>query len=127
MAEQVTLSQQTASLKDTFHKVDVEINSMFEELESVMEPLSDSSISHSTKFDILIGAEYLLVKIRTRVLRELSSIQSVFSMSTKSDVADRLFKERYNTVILMCQRLNEFRDDMLLVQRSMWARNNGRL
>lgn len=123
----ITLTQQSSTLKEQFHKVDRILQGMFNELDDSLEVLRDEKLSLSEKFDVLVGAEYLLTRIRSRVLRELAGVQSVMSSPTTSPVIDKLFKDRYNTVILFCQRLNELREDMSVIQRSMWARSYGRL
>lgn len=119
----VTLSQQVASLKDAFYRFDRMMVSNFEELEQALEVLGSSDLSLQQKFDVVIDSEYLITRLRSKVLLELSRIQSVMSNPTNSETINRQFKERYNSVISTCQRLNELREDFSVVQRSMYARS----
>lgn len=118
----VTLTQQIASLREQMHKFDRSMVASFEELDQALQSLSDSDLTIQQKFDIVIDAEYLIVRVRSKVLLELSRIQSVMSSPTNSEAVNRQFKDRYNTVISTCQRLNELREDFSVVQRSMYAR-----
>lgn len=128
MAEQVTLSQQSAYLREQFNRFDTTLMNMFESLDSALAELEHPErYSHAQMFDIVIGAEYLIVRVRAKILSELSKIQCALSASTITTGVEKLFKDRYNNIIAMCQRVNELREDFSVVQRSMWARSNGRL
>lgn len=127
MSEFVTLSQQTATLKESFNRFDSVLRDIFMKLEDALSRLYEEDLSLNKKFDIVIEAEYIVVAARAKILVELSSIQNVLSSSTTSSGIEKLFKDRYSTIISMCQRINELREDFSVVQRSMWARNNGRL
>ena len=128
MAEQVTLSQQTAALKSAFNSFDIKLRSMMESLDEALDTLNrQDEMSLQQMFDVVVAAEFLIVRVRSKILSELSRIQSVLSSTTSTAGVEKLFKDRYNYIISMCQRINELRDDFSVIQRSMWARNNGRL
>lgn len=127
MSEFVTLSQQTATLRESFNQFDSVLRDIFVKLEDALSRLYEEDLSLNKKFDIVIEAEYIVVAARAKILVELSNIQKVLSSSTTSSGIEKLFKDRYSTIISMCQRINELREDFSVVQRSMWARNNGRL
>lgn len=127
MADRVTLLQQTSALRSQFNKFDESVQTLFDSLDKALEDLSSEDYSHNQKFDIVIGAEYLVVRVRAKILLELSRIQTVISAPTTPTGVEKLFRDRYSTVVTMCQRLNELREDFSVVQRSMWARNAGRL
>lgn len=128
MAEHVTLSQQSTYLREQFNRFDNTLMNMFESLDSALAELEHPDrYSHAQMFDIVIGAEYLIVRVRAKILSELAKIQCALSASTTTTGVEKLFKDRYNNIIAMCQRVNELREDFAVVQRSMWARNQGRL
>lgn len=128
MAEQVTLSQQTATLKSAFNSFDIKLRSMMESLDEALDTLNrQDEMSLQQMFDVVVSAEFLIVRVRSKILSELSRIQCVLSSTTSTAGVEKLFKDRYNYIISMCQRINELRDDFSVIQRSMWARNNGRL
>lgn len=122
----ITYASQVATLRETFASTDKVIYGMFQELDKKMEGLHvtpDTDLY--LKFDRLIAIEYLIVRVRSRVMTELSNVQAALSASGGTSV-DKILKERYNTVILLCQRLNELRDDIAVIQRSMYSRTFGR-
>ena len=128
MAEQVTLSQQTATLKSAFNSFDIKLRSMMESLDEALDTLNrQDEMSLQQMFDVVVSAEFLIVRVRSKILSELSRIQCVLSSTTSTAGVEKLFKDRYNYIISMCQRINELRDDFSVIQRSMWARHNGRL
>ena len=128
MAEQVTLSQQTATLKSAFNSFDVKLRNMMESLDNALDSLNQQDqMTLQEMFDVVIAAEYLIVRVRSKILSELSRIQCVLSSTTSTAGVEKLFKDRYNYIISMCQRINELREDFSVIQRSMWARANGRL
>lgn len=128
MAEQVTLSQQTATLKSAFNAFDLKLREMFTSVDEALDTLNNQdSMSLQEMFDIVVAAEFLIVRVRSKILSELSRIQCVLSSTTSTAGVEKLFKDRYNYIISMCQRINELREDFSVIQRSMWARNNGRL
>lgn len=128
MAEPVTLSQQSAALREQFNRFDNILMNMFESLDDALAELEHPErYNHAQMFDIVIGAEYLIVRVRAKILSELAKIQCAISASTTTTGVEKLFKDRYNNIIAMCQRVNELREDFAVVQRSMWARNQGRL
>lgn len=123
----VTLAQQTTTLKQQFHNFDKTVRDMFESLDSALELLEEPRMSLNEKFDIVISAEYLIVRVRAKILSELSKVQAVMSAPSTNTTLDKLFKDRYNNIIVLCQRINELRDDFATIQRSMYARNMGRM
>lgn len=128
MAEQVTLSQQTATLKSAFNSFDIKLREMLTSVDEALDTLNNQdSMSLQEMFDIVVAAEFLIVRVRSKILSELSRIQCVLSSTTSTAGVEKLFKDRYNYIISMCQRINELREDFSVIQRSMWARNNGRL
>ena len=128
MAEQVTLSQQTATLKSAFNSFDIKLRSMMESLDEALDTLNrQDEMSLQQMFDVVVSAQFLIARVRSKILSELSRIQCVLSSTTSTAGVEKLFKDRYNYIISMCQRINELRDDFSVIQRSMWARNNGRL
>lgn len=128
MAEQVTLSQQTATLKSAFNAFDIKLREMLTSVDEALDTLNNQdSMSLQEMFDIVVAAEFLIVRVRSKTLSELSRIQCVLSSTTSTAGVEKLFKDRYNYIISMCQRINELREDFSVIQRSMWARNNGRL
>ena len=128
MAEQVTLSQQTATLKSAFNTFDIKLREMLTSVDDALDTLNNQdSMSLQEMFDIVVAAEFLIVRVRSKILSELSRIQCVLSSTTSTAGVEKLFKDRYNYIISMCQRINELREDFSVIQRSMWARNNGRL
>lgn len=128
MAEQVTLSQQTATLKSAFNTFDIKLREMLTSVDEALDTLNNQdSMSLQEMFDIVVAAEFLIVRVRSKILSELSRIQCVLSSTTSTAGVEKLFKDRYNYIISMCQRINELREDFSVIQRSMWARNNGRL
>ena len=131
MADEVKISnlthgEQISTVRNAFNKVDDDIRMMFQELDEKVQEVHEIDDSQlDVKFDKLIAIEYLIVRVRSRVMRELTNVQHALSKSGGTSF-DRVFKDRYNTVVMFCQRLNEFRDDIALVQRSMYSRTFGR-
>ena len=128
MAEQVTLSQQTATLKSAFNAFDTKLREMLTSVDEALDILNNQDfMSLQEMFDIVVAAEFLIVRVRSKILSELSRIQCVLSSTTSTAGVEKLFKDRYNYIISMCQRINELREDFSVIQRSMLARTNGRL
>lgn len=128
MADNVTLVQQAASLREQFNKFDVALKNMLESLDEALQGLEHPErYNYNQMFDIVIGAEYLIVRVRAKILSELSKVQCALSASTTTTGVEKLFKDRYNNIISLCARINELREDFSVVQRSMWARYNTRL
>lgn len=128
MAEdaRLTYGTQVSTLRDAFSNTDKAIHQMFQELNSKIEEVHNvPDAQMDAKFDKLIAVEYLIVRVRSRVMTELANVQAALSTSGGSSL-DRVIKDRYNSVIIMCQRLNEFRDDISVIQRSMYSRTFGR-
>lgn len=122
----VTLSQQVATVKEQFAKVDRTISSMIGELADALDSLNNPTDPLNAKFEIVIEAEFLLTRARSKVIKELATIQEVISSQPSAGI-EKLFRDRYNTIISFCSRLNELREDFSCVQRSMYARNFGRV
>lgn len=128
MAEdaRLTYGTQVSTLRDAFSNTDKAIHQMFQELNNKIEEVHNvPDAQMDAKFDKLIAVEYLIVRVRSRVMTELANVQAALSTSGGSSL-DRVIKDRYNSVIIMCQRLNEFRDDISVIQRSMYSRTFGR-
>lgn len=108
--------------RDKFADQDTMINSLFVQLDTELDKLGDPSRSRSDKNDVVLESEYLLTRLRSKLLVELSSIQKVLN-SVSNAGATKLFKERLNMVMVYLGRLNDLRADFEVIQRTRYVDN----
>lgn len=108
--------------RDKFADQDTMINSLFVQLDTELDKLGDLSRSRSDKNDVVLESEYLLTRLRSKLLVELSSIQKVLN-SVSNAGATKLFKERLNMVMVYLGRLNDLRADFEVIQRTRYVDN----
>ena len=105
------------SCQQKFEAQERMLSGLFSQLDSELDKLGNMGLSLSAKNDIVMSTEYLLVRLRSKLISELSSIQMVLSGGPVVAI-QKAFKERLNTVLVYLARLNELRADFELIQRT---------
>ena len=98
-----------------------EINKIFDLLDKKTAPLVDEK-SDSSKFDIVLSAEFLIIRLRVILVWETSQIKHIISDCDLSFNLTAVFKKRESYLITVLQRMNELRDDLTVVQRSVYTK-----
>lgn len=110
------------SCQQKFEAQERMLSGLFSQLDSELDKLGNMGLSLSAKNDIVMSTEYLLVRLRSKLISELSSIQMVLSGGPVVAI-QKAFKERLNTVLVYLARLNELRADFELIQRTRYTNN----
>lgn len=110
------------SCQQKFEAQERMLSGLFSQLDSELDKLGNMGLSLSAKNDIVMSTEYLLVRLRSKLISELSSIQMVLSGGPVVAI-QKAFKERLNAVLVYLARLNELRADFELIQRTRYTNN----
>lgn len=110
------------SCQQRFEAQERMLSGLFSQLDSELDKLGNMGLSLSAKNDIVMSTEYLLVRLRSKLISELSSIQMVLSGGPAVAI-QKAFKERLNAVLVYLARLNELRADFELIQRTRYTNN----
>jgi hypothetical protein len=110
------------SCQQKFEAQERMLSGLFSQLDSELDKLGNMGLSLSAKNDIVMSTEYLLVRLRSKLISELSSIQMVLSGGPAVAI-QKAFKERLNAVLVYLARLNELRADFELIQRTRYTNN----
>lgn len=110
------------SCQQKFEAQECMLSGLFSQLDSELDKLGNMGLSLSAKNDIVMSTEYLLVRLRSKLISELSSIQMVLSGGPVVAI-QKAFKERLNAVLVYLARLNELRADFELIQRTRYTNN----
>lgn len=110
------------SCQQKFEAQERMLSGLFSQLDSELDKLGNMGLSLSAKNDIVMSTEYLLVRLRSKLISELSSIQMVLAGGPVVAI-QKAFKERLNAVLVYLARLNELRADFELIQRTRYTNN----
>lgn len=118
----VSVADALRSCQQKFEAQERMLSGLFSQLDSELDKLGNMGLSLSAKNDIVMSTEYLLVRLRSKLISELSSIQMVLSGGPVVAI-QKAFKERLNAVLVYLARLNELRADFELIQRTRYTNN----
>lgn len=126
MGVSVSVEADRDRIMRAFHANDVKIEEMMGRLDAALEVLGgDRVLSDEEKYRVVQGAEYLLVRLRSLLLRELVGCGSALSGGSVSAMVTKLFRDRRQDVMVLCGRLNELREDFQAIQRTVWTGKAG--
>lgn len=92
---------------------------IFQQLDQVMGGLFNPTATLEAKNNIVLSSEFLVAGIRSKLLAELSSINTAVAATEHSGL-QRVFKERRDVVLQYMQKLSELRGDMDVIQRTRY-------
>lgn len=116
---QCGLQQDLHQIQQLFESKNKELVDLFAQLANHMKYLEMVGVPDELKSQRVLQGEYLLVRLRTQLLAEYSSIQQ--ALSSKPGVAiEKLFSGRLSVVKDYLAQLNQFRADMEAVQRTRY-------
>lgn len=117
--QQGTPQQNLLHIQELFAEKNTELVGLFNQLSTHMQLLGNFDLPDELKSQRVLQGEFLLVRIRTHLLAEYSSLQQ--ALSTKPGAgAEKLFSARLVTVKDYLAQLNQFRADMEAVQRTRY-------
>lgn len=117
---EVSLPDLIKRYREKFAEMEQEYSGLFAQLDGSLGRLGIDGLSARQREDVLLDSEYLLVRLRSRILCELSSVQSVLSMELRPLLVD-LFKARQGVLTSYMSRLNELRADCEVIQRTRYV------
>lgn len=121
-----TLSQMTSQLNSTITKKDEVITSLLSEIVDLIESCpSDMTISAISTF--VISIEWRIVRARMVIFHEISTLHKMLNLKPASEVMVKTMKNRINQLLLYCQRFNEVKDDLQVIQKMVYTSNLSRL
>jgi len=102
-------------------KKDDQIESLFLRIEEKTDViLEDEDIQKN--FEAVISTEFLMVKLRVFITHELSSVKLILNNNESNKLIIPIFKKREVYLLSMIQRLNELRDDLTTIQRTIYTK-----
>lgn len=117
---ELPLSELTKLYRARFQSLEKEYAGMFQQLDGSLGRLSVAGLSARQREDFLLDSEYLIVRLRSRLLSEVSSINTILAVEQRPLVVD-MFKARMSTLTSYFTRLNELRADCEVVQRTRYV------
>lgn len=112
-------AEMISAYRDRFAEMERVYCALFQRMETHMDGLLDLSLSVAQKNEIILSAEYMLVGIRSKLLSELSSLNTAIA-ATRHGGLHNLFKERKDVVLQYMQRLSDLRTDVDVLQRTRY-------
>lgn len=104
------------SLRRQFMAQEDVLGGMIGELSARLDQLGRPDISKDSKNDIVLGVEYMVVRLRGRLLLEMSNIRRALSCDS-GVVMTKLLRERIGVVEGYSSLLNQLRQDFDTIQR----------
>lgn len=107
------------SVLSAFDKKNKEIEDLFQRIEQDTDSLLDKDVDRN--YETVLKIEFILVKLRIVVSHELSLVKMAINSEIPTAVLTA-FKKREQLLLSLVQRLNELRDDITTVQRSIYTK-----
>lgn len=107
------------SVLSAFDKKNKEIEDLFQRIEQDTDSLLDKDVDRN--YETVLKVEFILVKLRIVVSHELSLVKMAINSEIPTAVLTA-FKKREQLLLSLVQRLNELRDDITTVQRSIYTK-----
>lgn len=107
------------SVLSAFDKKNKEIEDLFQRIEQDTDSLLDKDVDRN--YETVLKVEFILVKLRIVVAHELSLVKMAINSEIPTAVLTA-FKKREQLLLSLVQRLNELRDDITTVQRSIYTK-----
>ena len=117
-------NNEMAETGDIVSTNDEKIDKLFQYLLSETEELEDYSVPLDKKKDIITNIEFVLTRIRFLVINELNRVD--FTMNEKdkagllNDSIKKKFSNRKNFLGSLNNRLNDIREDLNLIEKTMY-------
>lgn len=113
------VQQDLSRIQALFVEKNAELVGMFNQLSAHMTALGSMDLPDELKSQRVLQGEFLLVRLRTHLLAEYSSLQQALSTRPGAG-AEKLFSARLSVVRDYLSQLNQFRADMEAVQRTRY-------
>lgn len=110
------------SIKENEQKVD----KLFSDLNDYVEQLTLLDDHSPNKISLIEKCEYVIFQLRVKLSWEQTKLKDISSVDVYPQVA-ALFKKREVAVTSLLQRLNELREDVTIIQKILWIKNNKNL
>lgn len=107
------------SVLSAFDKKNKEIEDLFQRIEQDTDSLLDKDVDRN--YETVLKVEFILVKLRIVVSHELSLVKMAINSEIPTAILTA-FKKREQLLLSLVQRLNELRDDITTVQRSIYTK-----
>lgn len=105
-------------------KQDEDISKLFSLIEARFESLDSSVLSISGNSKQVISSEYILLKLRVKLMSELSSVKQLLLFQSKLTSPMRvLIRNRETYLLQQLQRINELREDINVLQKFQYSLN----
>lgn len=117
---ELSLPETMQRFRGKFNVLEVEYEQMFRQLSSSLNRLGIDGLSARQREDVVLDSEYLIVRLRSRIMCEIASVQKVLSLELRPLLVD-LLKSRLGVLTSYMVRLNELRSDCEVVQRTRYV------
>lgn len=105
-------------------KQDEDISKLFSLIETKFESLDSSILNISVNSKQVISSEYILLKLRVKLMSELSSVKQLLLFQSKLTSPMRvLIRNRETYLLQQLQRINELREDINVLQKFQYSLN----
>ena len=113
--------EQVNNLINLMARNSVEYDNLLGKISSALESL-ELEINYKQKYDVILGVEFLLFKLRVKVTFETMKVKHLLGAELPVSVQAK-FKQRSEYLSTYLIRLNEIRDEVAVIQKMVYTKN----
>lgn len=103
---------------------DSELNELLDRIDAATEQLSSEEVSNTKKYEIVVGVEYLLTRVRFVVETEHIKVKQILAHPDVSVPLKAVFTKRDQYLAQVCLKISSIRDDIATLQKVVYTASN---
>lgn len=116
METNVTVIENVNRFIPMIQNKDKVIDDLFNKIDDLFE-LLDTGISNDKKYQIVLSAEYIFIKLRLKIEQEHITVKKYIGDTTLPIQIKTILQKRDQHLAQLCLKLNSIRDDISVLQK----------